>query len=102
MEAQTIATRLPKAEINEIESFAKGEDLDKSTFVKKLIHQALQEYKIQYAFKLYQERKISLGKAAEVAGLNIWDFIDSLKRHRISLNYSEENLKNDLKTLSEL
>ena len=99
MEAQTIATRLPKAEINEIEFFAKGEDLDKSTFVKKLIHQALQEYKIQYAFKLYQERKISLGKAAEIAEVNLWNMLDLMKKHNITLNYSVKDLKEDLKDI---
>lgn len=97
MKAQTIATRLPREEIKEIEVFAKGEDLDKSTFVKRLIHQALQEYKIQYAFKLYQERKISLGKAAEIAEVNLWLILDLMKRHNITLNYSIRDLKDDLK-----
>jgi len=102
MKTFTISTRLDKQQVNDLENFAKIESLDKSKFLKKLINKSLKEYKIRHALSLYSKKRLSLGKAAEVAGLNIWDFIDSLKRHRISLNYSEENLKNDLKTLSEL
>lgn len=97
MEAQTIATRLPKEEINEIEAFAKEEDLDKSTFIKKLLHQALQEYKIHYAFKLYQERKISLSKAAEIAEVSLWHMFDLMGKYNITLNYSIKDFKDDLK-----
>ena len=47
-----ISTRLQRKEAAEIEKFAKEEDMDKSTFVKRLLHKSLKEYKLEHAFRL--------------------------------------------------
>lgn len=98
----TISTRLPKKEVKEIEAFAKEEDLDKSTFVKKLIHKSLEEYKIEYAFSLYKEGKVSLGKAAQIAGKSLWDMIELMKKYDVYLNYTIEDLERDIKTIKKV
>ena len=97
----TISTRLQKKEAREIEKFAKEEDLDKSTFVKRLINRSLQEYKAEHAFKLYKEGKVSLGKAAELAGKSLWDMIELMKKYDVYLNYNIDDLKDDLQTIKE-
>ncbi len=43
--------------------------------------------KIDLAIKDYLEDKISIGKAAEFAGVSIWQMIDELKRRNIGLKY---------------
>ncbi len=93
----TVATRLSELEVKEIEQLAENEDLDKSTFLKKLLHKGLSEYKVEYAFRLYKEKKISLGKVAEISGLSIWRIIGLLKQHDVTLNYDLEDLKHDIK-----
>lgn len=102
MKTLIISTRLEKKEVNEIEKFARFESLDKSKFIKKLLNKSLKNYRINYALKLYSKKRVSLGKASEIAGINIWDFIEKLKQYRINLNYSEEDLRSDIKTISEL
>ena len=101
MKTLTISTRLDKQQVNDLENFARMESLDKSKFLKKLINKSLKEYKIRYALSLYSKKRISLGKASELSELNVWDFIESLKKYKVSLNYSEEDLKKDLKIVSE-
>lgn len=41
----------------------------------------------------YQQRLLSLGKAARLAELNRWDFIDLLAEHNVPvINYSDDEL----------
>ncbi len=95
----TISTRLPRKEAKEIERFAKEEDLDKSTFVKRLLHKSLKEYKVEYAFKLYKEGKVSLWKAAELADKSLWDMIELMEKYDVYLNYDMDDLREDLKNI---
>lgn len=73
--------------------------LDKSTFVKRLLHKSLEEYKIEYAFKLYKEGKVSLWKAAELAEKDLWDMIELMGKYDAYLNYNMEDLREDIKNL---
>jgi len=95
----TISTRLPRKEVREIEKFAEEEDLDKSTFVKRLLHKSLEEYRAEYAFKLYKEGKVSLWKAAELAEKSLWDMIGLMGKYDAYLNYDIEDLREDLKSI---
>ena len=42
---------------------------------------------MEIALKEYLSNKISLGKAAENAGISIWEMLDELKSRNITLNY---------------
>ncbi len=42
---------------------------------------------LELALKYYIEDKISLGKAAELANLSIWEMNDELKKRKFTLNY---------------
>ncbi|RLL85290.1 UPF0175 family protein [Petrotoga sp. Shatin.DS.tank11.9.2.9.3] len=56
------------------------------------------EIKLLIASKLYEEGKLSLGEAAQLAELSKKAFIEILGRFDISLfNYNAEELRNDVK-----
>ncbi|WP_158508497.1 UPF0175 family protein [Thermococcus sp. 2319x1] len=42
---------------------------------------------------------VSLGKAAEIAGVSRWEMIEILASKGVSLQYDEEDSKEDIKTL---
>jgi len=45
------------------------------------------------AIRFYQERVLSLGKAARLAGMGLWDFVEFLSTNRIPvIDHSEEEL----------
>jgi predicted HTH domain antitoxin len=45
------------------------------------------------AVRFYQERILSLGKAARLAGLDRWQFIDLLSENQVAvIDYSDEEL----------
>jgi len=92
-----ITTRIPEDLAKEVERIAQAEALDKSTTIKRLLIQAVHTWKIDYALRLYQEGKISIGKAAETAGIPLWELIDTTVKRKIPLQTSQEHLEEDLK-----
>lgn len=84
-----------KAEVNLPESFLnmlklKKEDLDQ------FIRHSL-------AVELYREGRISLGKAAEVAGVKTkWEMLLLLNERGVPIDYTAEDAEKDLKNLQEV
>ena len=54
------------------------------------------------AVELYKEKIISIGKAAEIAGLSKWEMFEILAMKKIPLQYYPEDLEEDIKTLRKL
>jgi predicted HTH domain antitoxin len=51
----------------------------------------------QTVLRLYREHKISTGRGAKMLGMTIYDFIQFLSSHQVSIfNYSEEELLADV------
>ena len=49
------------------------------------------------AMHLYQDRVLSLGKSARLAGMNLWEFIELISEYKIPvMDYSEEELAAEL------
>lgn len=99
---KTVTSRLPDKMVEEIEKIADYEKLDRSSVIRRLLNNAIPQWKLETALKLYQNGEVSLGKAAELSGLNIWGFLDQLAEKKIPLNYSIEDLENDINTIDKL
>lgn len=55
------------------------------------------------AIELYREGKLSLGKAAELAGArNKWEMLTLLDKSGVPLNYTIEDIEKDLDTLERI
>ncbi len=92
----TTSVRLPKEMIEEIERLSKDEGIDKGTLIRRLIMESLKEYKIKKALELYREGKVSLWKAAEMAGITYREALEELRRRNIPFRYDLEDLKVDI------
>ncbi len=60
------------------------------------------ELKVQIALYLYEKGKLSFGKARQLSGLSLWEFMDRLRDYQIPLKYDVEDFKEDLETIKEL
>lgn len=60
------------------------------------------ELRIELAIYLFQQQKLSFGKAREMAGMTIWDFQTVLSQRGISVHYDLPEYDADMKTLQEL
>lgn len=55
------------------------------------------EVKLSYAFWLFKQARITIGKAAKLADLNIYDFMSACKIHQVSvIDTTEQELRQEL------
>ncbi len=93
---KTVTSRLPDDMVQDIEKISTIEKLDKSSVIRRLLDKAISLWKIEYALKLFKDKEISLGKAAEICELSIWTFLLKLKEEKIPIHYDLEELRQDL------
>ena len=95
----TITTRVEEKTLLEIDQLSKEKHMDRASFLRNLIAEGLAIEKEKKVLSTYKDRKISLAKAAELLEIDIWLMIDIIKKENIYLDYSEEELKEDLQGL---
>ena len=61
-----------------------------------------QELKRELAISLFQQDKLSFGKAREMAGMNKWEFQQLLGVRGIPIHYDVADYDQDLVTMKEL
>ena len=61
-----------------------------------------QDVRLDLAVGMYSSGRVTMGVAAEVAGLPIPEFQRELGRRRIPVNYTSEDLAYDLQAAAEL
>ena len=94
-----LTTRAPDSLAKEIEILAKEEHLDKSSLIRRLLADAVEEKRKTKALMLYKDGKVSIGKAAEIAKLSIWEMLDLIGEKGLHIDYGAEELAEDLKPL---
>jgi predicted HTH domain antitoxin len=60
------------------------------------------ELRRELAIYLFQQGKLSFGKAREIAGMTAWAFQQLLGSRSVPVHYTVEEYEQDLKTLKEL
>jgi predicted HTH domain antitoxin len=60
------------------------------------------ELRRELAIYLFQQGKLSFGKAREMAGMTAWAFQQLLGSRSVPVHYTVEEYEQDLKTLKEL
>ncbi len=73
-----------KKEINKLKDLFKE---DQSSLIRRLLWKSIAEEKLEYAIKEYIDDKVSLGKAAAMADITIWEMMDKLTLKNITLKY---------------
>ena len=61
-----------------------------------------QELRHELAISLFQQCRLSFGKARELAGMTVWAFQQLLASRGIPVHYDVEDYEEDLTTLKEL
>ncbi|HEX5220460.1 MAG TPA: UPF0175 family protein [Verrucomicrobiae bacterium] len=60
-----------------------------------------QDALVDIAIGLYKREEVSLGRAAEVAGISSVQMLGELGRRHIPINYGPDDLQTDLATLND-
>jgi predicted HTH domain antitoxin len=95
---EVITLRLPKEDVEIVKQLAVETKRDKSTTVRELVELG----KIYFAIMQYEEGKISIGRASEIAGLSISETFDLLSKLGIKGNLEVEDYLEGAKVAEEL
>lgn len=82
-----------KKELRELaEYLARLESRKLSDEFREIFRTGIAEKRKRIALDKYQRGEVSLGKAAEIAGLSVWEMLELLKEHRVELNLEAEDI----------
>jgi predicted HTH domain antitoxin len=95
-ETETICLRLPKETARKLREIANKEEKDRSTLIREIIEEGIEEKNIENTIELYQKGRITGWKAAQLANISLWNFYKLLTEKGILLQYSQQDLENDL------
>lgn len=90
---------IPEDLKKEIDKLRKIHNEDQSSYMTKLLWKSVTQEKLEYALKEYLDDKISMGKAAEIAGISVWEMLDELKKRKFTLNYRITDAKKEIETI---
>jgi len=79
------------------EKLSKTHGVKVSSLISEALNQGLAAVSEKTVLELYRNRKITLQKAAEMLSTDIWDMIEKLKKTDIHIDYSTDELVEDLK-----
>ena len=89
--SERLSIAIPKKLKDELDFLQKLTHLDKSSLIRHLMSKSIEDMKIDIALEDYRQKKVSFGKAAEIAGVNLWRFIDICHAHQVPLQFSEDD-----------
>ena len=63
---------------------------------------SIEDIKRELALTLYAQRRLSLGKAREFAGLSLFEFRQLIALRRIPVNYGDAELAEDIEAVAQV
>ena len=98
MKSKIMSTRMEPQDSRLLDELAKTEGLDRAVMMRHILHLGLGAYRQTAAVQAYAKGKMSLGRAAELAGLSQWEMLGVLDAHRTDLTYDRGELEKDIHT----
>ena len=91
-----VGTRLPASFIADLEEIEKAEQSDRSTVLRRLLYRAIRDWKLEYYAHEYGQGRLTMGGAAERAGVSIWVMLEYVRESGIPAQYSLRDLQHDI------
>lgn len=98
---QMVGSRLPMELVQDLELIERVEQTDRSTAVRKLLHKAVGEWKLEYYARQYGDGRMTLSRAAGEAKVSLWEMMDYVRRRKIAVQYDLDDLHKDMATALE-
>ncbi len=92
---ETVTARLPADMLKKLELIAKEEKIDRSELIRRALDIGIQQFLLERALKAYRERRVSLWKAASMAGLPLRTMMKEADKALIPIAYDEDDLGRD-------
>lgn len=79
MKTEQINIRLRSDLAAALDRVAREEALDRATAIRRLLETSIRQWELEHALRGYQTGELSVGRAAEEAGLTHWELIDAAR-----------------------
>ena len=89
-----VTMRLSRRDLEKIEAVRAVEKVERSTLLKEFIEDGLS----RRAVGLYRDGKLTSGRAAEILGVSLREFLEMLERAGVPVNWDSDGIKSYLKT----
>ena len=99
---KSIETELKGSTAGIIDELAEEFHIGRSALLTRIIEDGLQAELVKRSVRLYTEEKVSMWKAAQLAGVSFYEMMTEIKRHGVPLQYGVEDFEADIKTLRKL
>lgn len=96
MSQKHVTARIPEEMYEAIEQIRDEEHTDRSTAIKVLLERGIDAWRLDEAVDRYRDGRSSLGAAADRAELSLWRFIDVLDERGVDVNYTADDLADDV------
>ncbi|MBS7635238.1 UPF0175 family protein [Candidatus Bathyarchaeota archaeon] len=93
---EIISTRIPEEIAEALREIEEEEKADRATVVRKLLANAIQQWKMQKALRLYREGKATLWRAARMAGVTLREMMELAAKEGIQFQYTKKDLEEDI------
>lgn len=93
-----VSTRLDRRLARQLDALARRRGQRRSAVLRDLIERGLAAARLEEAVAAYRDGRISFGKGAEVAGVSVWEFHETLRARGIGvpLTYTRRDLEEDV------
>lgn len=91
-----ISTRVPNEIADALKEIEEEEKTDTATIVRKLLVKAIQQWKSERALRLYREGKVTLWRAARLAGVTLREMMELAAKKGIQFQYTPKELEEDI------
>jgi predicted HTH domain antitoxin len=98
MVLRPLATRVPREVEQEIRDVMDFMGMEKAQAVRMILEIGIAEWRRKTALDLLRDGKVTVAKAAKLAKLDIWDFVDLVRDRKIEwVTFPVEELEQDVK-----
>jgi len=96
---ETVTARVPEVLFQDIKEIEKEEKTERAEVIRKLLDDAVKEWKLKKALEKLRDGRITFRTAAKIAGLTYVEMLDQVEKASIPIGYSVADLQADLSAL---
>ena len=91
--------RVPETIVQGLDEIANKEQIDRTALARRMLSEAIQRWRVEDAIAACQRGEITKARAAELAGVSIYDIMDEVRQRGAAPSYSLDELRQDLTSL---
>lgn len=96
---KVVTARIEDDYFEALKAIEKDEQTDRAEVVRKLLAKGIEDWKLKKALDLLKEHKVTIRKAAVLAGIPYLEMFDLMSKLDIDVGYTVKDLRKDLEAL---